>query len=432
MVRRSVFLFALTGDCMNMRHTYAWRYFIAMMPPLWLLLLSAAEVPAVADDYTQSKLDEINLKVEEHSQLLDQITGRLTGYEAELKKLRTSIAKIRADEERLQSELKSKEESRQSLDTDLRKTDQEIIRVKEASQQRVRALFMSQTWAARGNIFLDLLREPESFSRHAYYLNKLKSYDMEVIQKLAELQRWRDESKRRLENVIAQQNVLRDGLRTQAADLQKRLAREEAMVRDIKTQKAQVQSELTALRAQALRLETVVASLTGGRIEETSVKGAGAGSTEPSPAVDSQPFVGQGLKVMKGKLAPPVNGHIVREFGKQRSSEFDEIVLSKGLEYETEPGEKVVAIADGKVIFAGTMPGYRTVVILDHGKRSYSLYGRLADALVHVGSSVKTGDLLAQTSELDHRGRNFYFELRENGAPVNPVDYLRREKKRAS
>jgi septal ring factor EnvC (AmiA/AmiB activator) len=71
------------------------------------------------------------------------------------------------------------------------------------------------------------------------------------------------------------------------------------------------------------------------------------------------------------------------------------------------------------------MPAYETVVVLDHGARSYSLYGRLGSATVKKGDAIESNGVVGSTSELDKKGRNFYFEVRKNGAPVDPESVLK-------
>jgi septal ring factor EnvC (AmiA/AmiB activator) len=65
-------------------------------------------------------------------------------------------------------------------------------------------------------------------------------------------------------------------------------------------------------------------------------------------------------------------------------------------------------------------------VIVDHGARSYSLYGRLGSALVKKEQVIGSDEVLGTTSIADKRGRNFYFEVRRSGKPVDPEGVLAR------
>jgi septal ring factor EnvC (AmiA/AmiB activator) len=82
-------------------------------------------------------------------------------------------------------------------------------------------------------------------------------------------------------------------------------------------------------------------------------------------------------------------------------------------------------VAAGKVIYSGRLPGYGTLLIVDHGDRTHTLYARLSDIAVEQGTIVNAGDELAATAPLDSRERNFYFEIRVRGKPVNPAGFLR-------
>jgi septal ring factor EnvC (AmiA/AmiB activator) len=70
------------------------------------------------------------------------------------------------------------------------------------------------------------------------------------------------------------------------------------------------------------------------------------------------------------------------------------------------------------------VPEYGNVVIVNHGKRFYTLYGRLNEIVPLVGDIVEGGDVLARTGKKDRWGRNFYFELRYKGKAIDPWRYF--------
>lgn len=140
--------------------------------------------------------------------------------------------------------------------------------------------------------------------------------------------------------------------------------------------------------------------------------------------MEEQSGEGMGLEVLYGKLPSPVDGKVVRRFGVQRHDEFSEMLYVKGLEFITPVGYKVKALATGSVIFSQVLPEYGNVIIIDHGKRYYTLYGRLASSLVSVGGKVAQGDVIAVLGEPDNKGANFYFELRVKGKAVDPWNYF--------
>jgi septal ring factor EnvC (AmiA/AmiB activator) len=133
------------------------------------------------------------------------------------------------------------------------------------------------------------------------------------------------------------------------------------------------------------------------------------------------------LAHLKGKLPLPIDGaKVVKRFGKQKVEGFKDYVLSKGLTFEVEEPGSFAAIAAGRVLYSGRMPGYGTILILDHGSRMYSLYGQLREVSVRKGDDVAAGQELGHCSEIGDGKGQFYFEIRKNGKPIDPAPYLRK------
>ena len=76
--------------------------------------------------------------------------------------------------------------------------------------------------------------------------------------------------------------------------------------------------------------------------------------------------------------------------------------------------------------FAAPFTGFGTLVIVDHGGNAYSLYGHLSQALVTKGAAVKRGSIVGAVGQTPTGVAALYFELRIDGRPVDPVQWLRR------
>jgi septal ring factor EnvC (AmiA/AmiB activator) len=77
--------------------------------------------------------------------------------------------------------------------------------------------------------------------------------------------------------------------------------------------------------------------------------------------------------------------------------------------------------------FADVFPGFGTLVILDHGANSFSLYGYLASAGVKRGDRMASGDELGRAGSAPGGPPALYFELRIDGRAVDPVEWLQRK-----
>jgi septal ring factor EnvC (AmiA/AmiB activator) len=101
---------------------------------------------------------------------------------------------------------------------------------------------------------------------------------------------------------------------------------------------------------------------------------------------------------------------------------------SDGVLVAAPSGTAVRAVADGTVVFADWMTGYGMILIIDHGNGYMSLYAHNDGLLKDPGDAVKRGDAVASVGTSGGQEQPaLYFELRRNGAPVNPGSWLGRQ-----
>lgn len=163
---------------------------------------------------------------------------------------------------------------------------------------------------------------------------------------------------------------------------------------------AKLRRKLAALPGPVLR----PAGLADGR---GSAIDAGDVPSDPTPAAASAPV----------RFQLPVQGRIVTGFGEERSSGL----RSKGLSLVPEPGAQIVAPASGRVAFSGPYEGFGRIIIIEHDGGWTSLVTGLARIDVEVGENVIGGGPLGTAGG---ESPVIGIELREDGAPVNPLDYL--------
>jgi lipoprotein NlpD len=97
----------------------------------------------------------------------------------------------------------------------------------------------------------------------------------------------------------------------------------------------------------------------------------------------------------------------------------------QGLDIAGKAGDPVRATADGEVVYSGNgLIGYGELIIVKHNADYLSAYGHNRKRLVKEGERVKAGQEIAEMGSSSATRDELHFEIRKNGKPVNPLDYL--------
>ena len=103
---------------------------------------------------------------------------------------------------------------------------------------------------------------------------------------------------------------------------------------------------------------------------------------------------------------------------------FDES-KNKGLDIGGKAGDAVLATADGKVVYAGNgLRGYGNLVIIKHNETFLSAYAHNQSLLVKEDQTVTKGQKIAEMGQTDSDRVKLHFEIRRQGKPVDPAQYL--------
>jgi len=103
---------------------------------------------------------------------------------------------------------------------------------------------------------------------------------------------------------------------------------------------------------------------------------------------------------------------------------FDE-AKNKGLDFNGKAGDPVVAVADGKVVYAGSgLRGYGNLIILKHNNTYLTAYAHNQTLLIKEDQFVRKGQKIAEMGNSDADRVKLHFEIRRQGKPVDPAKYL--------
>ncbi len=103
---------------------------------------------------------------------------------------------------------------------------------------------------------------------------------------------------------------------------------------------------------------------------------------------------------------------------------FDE-VKNKGLDISGKAGDPILAAGDGRVVYAGAgLRGYGNLIILKHNNTYLTAYAHNQTLLVKEDQAVRKGQKIAEMGNSDADRVKLHFEIRRQGKPVDPAQYL--------
>ncbi|MGY6555029.1 MAG: peptidoglycan DD-metalloendopeptidase family protein [Wenzhouxiangella sp.] len=137
--------------------------------------------------------------------------------------------------------------------------------------------------------------------------------------------------------------------------------------------------------------------------------------TAPAPVVSEGP-----TRAVAGvNWRWPTEGRIVRP--------FDPAAVRRGIGIGGQVGQPVLAAADGRVVYSGSaLIGYGELIIIKHNDTMLSAYAHNRVRLVEEGATVRAGQQIAEMGVNTRDEVLLHFEIRRNGQPENPLNFLPR------
>ncbi len=216
-----------------------------------------------------------------------------------------------------------------------------------------------------------------------------------------------------------EQNRTKRQLEATRADYQKLLLKVSATL-DL------TRSEVGKLQKDEEALTQLIANLAKPVIEKPpNTKPANPSKPVPTPLKPPTAVVSSGFANNKGLLPTPLNGELLGRFGAQREAGG---LLWKGLFIRAKAGEKVKAVAAGRIAHADWLRGFGNLIIVDHGDTYMSLYANNDSLLKAVGDIVVAGEAIALVGNgpIMIKESGVYFEIRHEGSPLDPSKWLKR------
>ena len=122
---------------------------------------------------------------------------------------------------------------------------------------------------------------------------------------------------------------------------------------------------------------------------------------------------------------PIANSYITSAFGSRADPFGGGHQFHKGIDFEADVGDPVLAVADGVVSFSGVRSGYGNVIEIDHGNGYVTRYAHNSLLERTVGDLVRSGQEIAKAGSTGRStGAHVHLEVWQNGRVINPHQFL--------
>ncbi len=115
---------------------------------------------------------------------------------------------------------------------------------------------------------------------------------------------------------------------------------------------------------------------------------------------------------------------ILRGFGQYKNSVTNTVMDNPGLDIACQAGSSAMCAATGIVSLVHWLPGYNSMVIVDHGNSYRTVYANLASISVKKGQKIEAGGLIGRTTQ-SVDGEFLHFEIWKGKQRMNPMAFLR-------
>ncbi|MEW5849891.1 MAG: peptidoglycan DD-metalloendopeptidase family protein [Myxococcota bacterium] len=313
------------------------------------------------------------------------------------------------------------------LDESIARMDEQAARLDAASVNAERKMKESEVQAAR--LTGELEAAEAKLTRRLRVLMRLgPAADIQVML-----------GSRSLSDLIWRRALLRRVAASDAALVSEVDRRRSALLQERRELLAR-RDELTASRAELERARKAAASIRAARAQTLMELGNQRGAAQRridelkaarrrlGELVEDLPAspTATGFAALKGHLPWPTAGEVDIPFGPRLDEATGVTTQHGGISVVAPLGQKVVAVASGRVVHAGWLRGFGQIIILDHGGGFHTLMAHLSRVTVQTGDEVQEGDVVAFVGDSESlRGPRLYFELRAKGRPVDPQRWLK-------
>lgn len=333
--------------------------------------------------YLNKLINELKIKEKSKSKKIDELTGDINHYEAEMDTLKNNY------------------------------TDYVIWLYKNRKKTGVKLLITSDS-------FLEGFKRYKYFSYINKYCNNRFTELKNTVEKFMLVKNEYEKEKKEYSRLVNLKTKESERLKVKKEERKKLLA-------DLSKDVENIKEEIEQKRLTEIKIQDLIEELEKkererlAKLQESKLKKGNAPVPNPFDYGSLSNF-----SELKGKLSWPVKGRVVRNFGEVRNKKLNTKTWNFGVDIEVRKNEFVKAVNDGYVSAIQWIPGFGSVLIVSHKNGYRTVYGHVANISVVEGQKIEAGAILGEV-ENSLEGKLLHFEIWNERNYQNPINWLSRK-----
>ena len=363
----------------------------------------------------QRKLREAEQQLKEERRKAAEAREKETSILAELDRVEQRLADKQRDIARLDGRIRRTQAEMTGLRGEISGLERQRAGQEQALARRLRAMYKAHV---QGGALPLLLSGEDSVARAVAvrHLASLAALDARLIQEYRGTSDRLDDRRRREEIRERELADLKSDAQREQAEVDRDAARRRVLLARVRDERAYHERTVGELSEATRKLEAFIRDLQAKQRRVVKLPPAKPGLE--TPAI--------GFGTLRGRLPWPTEGKIIAGFGARVHPRFGTRTFRNGVDIEAGEGRDVGAVYAGHVVYTGWFKGYGNLIILDHDNEYYTLYAHIAEIAVKEGDEVRQGQRIGTVGDTGSlEGPRLYFEVRFQGRPQDPEQWLR-------
>lgn len=399
-----------------------------------LALLAAATVAAVVGP-TVADADETQ-RLQQTRQRISEVRAQLEAAEQEKSQDEQALAEAQRRFQEVLDAVASAEQAVQRQEQAVERTREELASLREqaehqrsATQERALSLYKRGAASVPAGALLEADSAGEALRRSGYVELAAKA-DRRIVEGLAATgtavdakQEELEQEQDTLERVAEERRALMAEVESLRNERAVQLASTEEQLDELRSEERHLESESRELAVLARRVQEAEAARAAQAAQGGSGGSGGSGSTSTTvgAAQSAQETAQQATETASSASgwSWPANGPVTSEYGRRWGRAHEGIDIGAGT------GSAIFAARSGTVSFTGRRGGYGNMTLISHGGGITTAYAHQSSIGVSPGQQVGAGERIGSVGCTGScTGPHLHFEVRVNGSPRNPRNYL--------